>query len=155
MRFIAAAFLVLTLSSVARAQLIPGRTHTTVQSAYDTTQTYAVYLPSTYSSDHTYPVALLMDPRGRAVSVLNRFKAAAEQRGWILVSSYNTISDGPPEPNAAALNAMLADLRASFHADWKRLYLITFSGTSRLSWVFANQLRSNIAGILGVGASGF
>ena len=39
------------------------------------------------------------------------FRAAAEAHGWILISSNDTRSDGPMEPNVKALQAMKGELR--------------------------------------------
>src|SRR5256884_10002332 len=53
---------------------------------------------------------------------LQLFHDAAARLGWIVMSSYNTLSDGPPEPNVAAVNAMLASA-AGWSIDTSRLYL--------------------------------
>ena len=56
-------------------------------------QSYALYLPSTYTSDRFWPVLYMLDARGNALVPLERFREAAERFGWILVSSYNSRSD--------------------------------------------------------------
>ena len=64
----------------------------------DPTQTYALYLPSSYTTERQWPALILMDPRGRALAPIDLFREAAERRGYILMSSYDTSSDGPWEP---------------------------------------------------------
>ncbi|MGH7555760.1 MAG: hypothetical protein ACREMQ_22395, partial [Longimicrobiales bacterium] len=81
------------------------------------------------------------------------FRDAAERNGWILLSSWNSLSDGPAEPNARAMNAMLSDARASFSLHERRLYIGGFSGTARLAWEFASQLGGAVAGVFGASAS--
>ena len=81
-----------------------------------------------------------MDPRGRALNPLGRFKDAAERLGYVLISSYNTLSDGVTEPNEAAVAAMIQDVQELVSVDTRRLYFAGFSGTARLSWVFGDRL---------------
>jgi tetratricopeptide (TPR) repeat protein len=123
-----------------------------VVSHSDSTQTYALYLPSKYRTDREWPVLYAMDPRGRALVPLSRFREAAERFGYIVLSSYNTASDTAPGPNRIALEAMLGDTETRLSADFRRLYLAGFSGTARASWSFAYQLVGHVAGVIGCGA---
>src|SRR4051812_39697875 len=81
--------------SALRDTLRPGVVIDTVHSLSDTSQTYALYLPSTYDKSRHWPLLLLMDPRGRALVPMRLFRAAAERYGYIVMSSYQTQSDGP------------------------------------------------------------
>ncbi len=117
----------------------------------DPSQTYALYLPSAYDHKRRWPVLFAMDPRGRALIPLERFREAAERFGWIIVSSYNTLSDGPWEPNEKAMNAMLPDVQRRFAVDNHRLYLAGFSGTARVGWNFGYRLAGHVAGLIGFG----
>jgi hypothetical protein len=123
-----------------------------VVSISDPTQSYALYLPSGYDRWRTWPVMYLMDPRGRALIPMELFREAAERHGWILLSSYDTASDGPVEPNEIALDAMLGDTQRLLAPNMNRLYLCGFSGTARTSWPFAVNLAGYVAGVIGVGA---
>jgi dienelactone hydrolase len=123
-----------------------------VKSSADTSERYALYLPSHYDVSRRWPALLVLDPRGRAVLAMERFREAAERDGYIVVSSYNTVSDSTEEPNVRAVNAMLADLQSGFATDTRRVYLAGMSGTARLAWTFAYQLSGNVAGILGFAA---
>ena len=72
-----------------------GRIIQRITSRADTTQRYALYLPSTFTRDRQWPVLFLLDPRGRALIPMQRFQPVAERLGYIVLSSYNTLSDGP------------------------------------------------------------
>jgi dienelactone hydrolase len=135
------------------ARIVPGVVAERVVSPHDTTQSYAAYLPASYDTTRAWPVLFVMDPRGRALQALALFREAAERYGYIVLSSYNTLSDGPAEPNVHAMNAMLADVQGSFRADTRRFYLAGFSGTARIAWDFAAQMDGAVAGIYGTGAS--
>ena len=129
----------------------PGEIADRVQSLHDPEQTFAVYLPSAYTADRSWPVLFLMDPRGRARVPLEQFRAAAERLGYVLVSSYNTASDTAEDLNTPALEAMLNDSTRMFALDDRRFYLGGFSGTARTVWEFAGQLEESVAGIIGFG----
>src|SRR2546423_1201582 len=124
----------------------------TVHSLADSSETYALYLPSAYNKSRQWPVLFLMDPRGRALVPLRLFRAAAEHYGWIVMSSYQTQSDGPIEPNDKAVNAMLGDAQSRFSADARRFYFAGFSGTGRIAWYYGYSAPDNVAGLIEVGA---
>ncbi len=135
------------------AQIPAGRIEERVASVTDTLQAYALYLPPGYGAGRLWPTLLVMDPRGRAMLALDRFRGAAERLGWIVLSSYNTLSDGPMQPTVDALNAMLASAQARLAVDPERLYLAGFSGTSRAALGFAVALRGRLAGVIAVGGA--
>lgn len=132
----------------------PGQTAARIVSPSDSTQRYAVYLPSAYTAERTWPVLFVMDPRGRAIYAMERFRPAAERHGWIILSSYNTLSDADTSAaaNERALDAMIADAQAALRMDTRRVYLAGFSGTARFAWVAGEALAGHVAGVIGVGA---
>ena len=122
-----------------------------VITAVNVEQSYALYLPSNYTTEQTWPVLILMDPRGRALIPLRPMVDAAERHGYILVSSYNTASDGPLAPNEEAVAALLDDVPNRFAINTQRIYFMGFSGTARTTWDFAFRLKQYVAGIVGIG----
>lgn len=121
----------------------------------DTAQHYALLLPAHYPASRPSPLLLLLDPRGRAFVPLGRFAEAASRLGFIAMSSYNTQSDGPAEPNVAAVNAMLGDATRVLNIDRSRIYLAGFSGTARIGYAFATELPGVIRGVIAAGAGPF
>ncbi len=138
-------------ATTAGAQGVPGQTVEHV-AARDSGQSYAIFLPSGYAPRRRWPLLLLLDPRGRAMTPLSLFRDAAEQYGYIVMSSYNTASDVDGDPNTPAVNAMLDVAQRELSIDTNRIYLAGFSGTSRMSWLFGFALRGRVAGV--IGASG-
>lgn len=130
----------------------PGVVAEKVVSLLDGRQQYAVYLPSAYREDRRWPVLLLMDPRGRALVPMRLVQAAAERHGYLVLSSYNTLSDGPNQPNIDAMAAMLTDVQRLFAVDPARFYLVGFSGTARFAWEVGYGMRGHVAGVIGFGA---
>jgi predicted esterase len=131
----------------------PGRLEERVTSATDTSQTFALYLPPGYTAERRWPVLFVLDPRGRALLGLDLFRAAAARHGWIIMSSYNTLSDAPVDPNLKAMDAMLASAQTRLSIDPARLYLAGFSGTARVALRLAVGLRGHVAGVIAVGGA--
>ncbi len=121
-----------------------------VSSQRDPTQTYALYLPGAYSPERRWPALLVMDPRGRAVVALELFREAAERYGWIVLSSYDTRSDGPADPNVRALDAMWPEVHLRFAVDPKRIYAAGFSGGAHLAWALGKPPGA-LAGVIASG----
>jgi len=115
-------------------------------------QAYALFLPSAYAADRPAPIVYLLDARGRALAALETFRAAAEEYGWIVASSYNSRSDTKDDPNTPAIQAMWNDTHATLAIDPKRTYVGGFSGGARAAVALAFQAPRSIAGVFGCGA---
>ena len=115
-------------------------------------QAYALYLPSTYTPDRRWPILYAFDARANGKAVAELFQKAAETYGWILVSSWNTASDGPMEPNFTAMKALWADTHERFAIDETRVYAAGFSGTVRFACILALTAPGSIAGVIGASA---
>ncbi len=129
-----------------------GRINPSIVAASDTSERYAAYIPSAYTPKRPWPILLIMDPGGNALPALHRFRDGAERNGYVVLSSYNTASDGPVQPNLRALNAMLADVQSAVAVDTLRIYLAGYSGTARVAWAAAPSLAPHVAGIIGFAA---
>lgn len=115
-------------------------------------QSYALYLPAAYAPERPLPALYLLDARGRALAPIERFRQAAEERGWILISSYNSRSDTTGDPNTPALNAMWIETHAHLAIDRRRTYAGGFSGGGRAAVGLARASEGAIAGVIGCGA---
>ncbi|HSS77403.1 MAG TPA: hypothetical protein VLV54_11730 [Thermoanaerobaculia bacterium] len=115
-------------------------------------QTYALYLPKGYTPEHPWPILYAFDASSDGRRVAELFQSAAEKYGWIVVSSWNTASDGPMEPNFKAMSALWADTHARFAIDDSRVYAAGHSGTVRFACILALSAPGTISGIIGAGA---
>jgi predicted esterase len=122
--------------------------------ASDPSQTYTLYLPPGFSNDRRWPVLLVFDPRGRSVLAAELFREAADTYGWILVSSDNTRSDGPWEPNEKAIAALWPEVHDRLPADFERVYAAGFSGGGAVAYVLSRST-NEVAGILACGSRHF
>ncbi|MBV9110222.1 MAG: hypothetical protein JO306_12500, partial [Gemmatimonadetes bacterium] len=131
-----------------------GRVVERIRSASDTSRSYALYVPTAWAPQKKWPLLVLIDPGGRALAPIERFRAAAEKRGWILMSGWQ-VGNGDAEAmarNDVTVDAILADAQHRLSIDPRRIYFAGFSGMARYSWLVARVLGPNVAGIIGAGA---
>jgi predicted esterase len=116
-------------------------------------QTYALYLPSSYTPDtgRRWPILYAFDARQQGRLPAERFQAAAEEFGWIIASSNNSRSDEALDPNVEAMKAMWEDTHARFAIDPKRAYATGYSGGARAACVLATAQRGAVHGVIGHG----
>ena len=113
-------------------------------------QSYALYLPSSYSPNRRWPLVVSSDPGARGTIPLELQKDSAERLGYILVSSNNS-SNGPWQPRLEATEAVVKDVQARFPINLQRIYFAGFSGGARFSSQLA-LLCKCAAGVLLSGA---
>jgi predicted esterase len=152
----AAAVLAAVLASGAvagRAEELPaGALVPRVVARDDASESYALYLPSSYSSGRSWPILYALDARGRGSLAAEVFVPAAETYGWIVASSNTSRSDGPMEPNVKALRTMWRDTHDRLAIDAKRAYITGFSGGARAACLMADTSSGAVAGVIAVGA---
>lgn len=129
----------------------PGRIIERVICKDNSEQTYALYLPSSYSNSRRWPLIAAFDPGARGNLPVEHFKEAAERYGFIVCGSNNS-RNGPMPPTGEAAKAMLGDVAARFSIDDKRVYLAGFSGGARAASALAMFFNGQIAGVIGCGA---
>ncbi len=120
-----------------------------VSTRADADQSYALYLPPGYTPDSPAPILYCFEPRSRGVLCVELFRAAAKRHGYIIASSNNSRSDGPMEPNIAAMKALWKDTHERLAIDDTRVYATGFSGGARVANIMGQVL--GIAGVIAVG----
>jgi predicted esterase len=137
----AALFAAVSLGQATRGTLVEH-----VSCPTDPSQTYTLYLPSTYAPTRKWPLLLVFDPGGRAARAAEVFREAAERFGWIVAASENS-RNGPWEPTLRAINAMWPALLGSYAVDERRVYAAGHSGGATVAWLLAQQT-GGIAGVI-------
>jgi poly(3-hydroxybutyrate) depolymerase len=117
-----------------------------VRCAGDPTQSYALYLPSSYSPDRPWSLLIGFHPAARGRAMVDTYRAAAEQYGFIVAGSNNS-RNGSWQVSAASIKAMSADLGRRFAIDEKRFYLTGLSGGARVAMQVALGTKI-IAGVI-------
>lgn len=135
------------LSAPAVAQDLPrGQIIDSVACLGDPSQSYSLYLPSTYSPDRQWPALMGFHPSARGRAIVETYRAAAEQYGYVVAASNNS-RNGPYEVSGLAAQAMSADLGQRFAVNAARVYLTGHSGGSRLALRLA-LTNNQIAGVI-------
>jgi tetratricopeptide (TPR) repeat protein len=115
---------------------------------------YALYLPSAYTTEKTWPVLFIFDADAQGMVPLKLFQSGAEKYGYIIVSSNNSASDDPTVPNLQAMLAMYNDANSRFSLNKQRMYAAGYSGGARIACDMAYRYSGQFAGVIGAG-SGF
>src|SRR5436305_59277 len=128
-------FIALALSA---AELPRGTILDDVKCTADSSQGYALYIPSNYSADRAWSLILAFDPRARGRAAVERFQAAAETYGYIVAGSNNS-RNGSWETSMASIRAMPADLGERFRIDKNACTRQAFRGAPewRCKWRWA------------------
>jgi len=124
-----------------------------IQLAGDKNQSFALYLPSYYTTEKSWPVVYLLDAHARGVKPIQLYSELAEKYGYVLIGSNFSKNGLAWESTLNHINALLEENQKQINIDDKRIYMIGFSGGARVaaSMGFYNK---NIAGVIGC-AAGF
>lgn len=118
----------------------------------DASQSYVLYLPSTYSPEKKYPVMYAFDAHGDGHLPVSLYKDLAEQYGYIIVGSNNSKNGTAWEESEKIANKLFADAGNRLSINTQRIYLLGFSGGARV----ANAItitNGSIAGVICCGAA--
>lgn len=113
-------------------------------------QSYALYLPTAYSREHTWPILYCLDPGARGRVPVERFAKAAGAAGWIVVGSNNS-RNGNPNISREAIDWLVRDTHERFAIDDSHVYAAGFSGGARLALAWARN--GQITGVIACGAA--
>lgn len=117
----------------------------------DANQSYALYLPTSYTPARRWPILYAFDPGARGALPVERFKEAAETYGYIVVGSNNS-RNGAGVKLSEIIPVLLEDTTARLAIDESRAYTTGFSGGARVASMVAFWAQGKIAGVIGCGA---
>jgi predicted esterase len=131
---------------VAAQDIVRGRIVDEVRCAADPAHTYALYVPSGFSADRSWPLMIALHPAARGRAMVERYQAAAETYGYIVAGSNNS-RNGPMQASVTAVQAMTKDLGSRFPIDPNRLYFTGMSGGARVAMEVA-LASGKVAGVI-------
>ncbi|NOX45515.1 MAG: hypothetical protein GXO89_00875 [Chlorobi bacterium] len=134
-----------------KSAFIPGKIYGKVKCLADPKQTYALYLPSTYVQDKTFPVVFFFDAHERGKMPVEKYKGLADTHGFILAGSNNSTNGQSPAESDKAISSMMDDVQKRFRINSERIYTAGFSGGARVAAGVA-LFKRKIAGVIGCGA---
>ena len=127
----------------------PGKVGTVICRS-DSTQSYALYLPSTYTPGKRWPIIYFFDPAGRGRRPVDIYKDIGETYGFILAGSNNSRNFSSDQ--SKAVNAIWEDTHARISLDEHRAYASGFSGGARVAGAMALSSPEQVAGVIAHGA---
>jgi hypothetical protein len=129
-----------------------GQVIDSVPCADDPSETYALYLPSTYTPSKRWPIIYAFDPAARGKVPVKHYKDAAEKYGYIVAGSNNSQNFAMAEASKAA-NAVWRDTHLRFSLDERQTYTSGFSGGARVAGLWALRCpQCKISGVIANGA---
>jgi len=112
---------------------------------------YALYLPSTYTSSKPFPCIYFFDAHARGALPLNNYKVLAEKYGFVMIGYNNSKNGMNWQTNHANIKKMMDDTRARINIDTRQVYTSGFSGGSRIAGSVAIE-DGGVAGVIGCAA---
>jgi poly(3-hydroxybutyrate) depolymerase len=151
----ALAGLILAASALHAADLPRGQVIERVDVIGNERHSYALYLPSNYTPERKWPLLVCLDPGARGKVPVERFAAAAEKYGFVVVGSNNS-RNGPMAVSAEAIMVLTEELPRRYSIDDQRRFACGLSGGSRvaLSWAQAANLNGVVANAAAFGPGG-
>ena len=136
---------VLCETTVFAQDLVAGQIIDRVTCAADPSQSYALFVPTGYAPSRSWPVIFAFDPGARGRTPVERYQAAAQRFGYIVVGSNNSRNYSKEIPRILA--AMTNDVSARLAIDTKRVYLAGMSGGARVA-LGIGMASKDIAGVV-------
>ena len=117
----------------------------------DSTLSFALYIPSSYSKKKKSPVLIFFDTQGRGTLPLELYRENADHFGYILLCSNNSKNGNPPDFTKHIINNMILEATSRLSVDSDRVYAGGFSGGGRIAALSA-FMNPVIKGVIGIGA---
>ncbi len=131
--------------------LSAGAVHSRVPFTDRASNTFAVYLPSNYNRQKSWPVVYFFDAHARGALPLKRYRKLADEFGMIFIGA-NTLKNGLDVPTITSrVNNLFAETARRFKLHPRRKYIMGFSGGARTA-VLTALLRDDVSGVIGCGA---
>jgi len=116
-------------------------------------ESYALYLPSQFSTNREWPIIYVFDPLARGEAAAEVVRPAAEKLGYVVAASNNS-KNGLEGGSREATIAMWDDTQLRLPVDRRRRYVAGMSGGSRVAASVALSCGDCVAGVI-ANAAGF
>ncbi len=135
-----------TETSSTSLHLLVGKTDKIVCKA-EPSQSYAIYLPTSYTKNKTYPVLFFFDPHANGNLPLEKYKAVAERYGFILAGSNNSKNGLNKVQLKNIIMPFFSDVLSTVSADTSHIFAAGFSGGAKVAQLAAYNTRY-ISGVI-------
>jgi len=128
--------------------LTPGRVIDQVSCQSGTSESYALYLPTAYTSARRWSIIYAFDPFARGKVPVKLYQEAAKKYGYIVAGSNNS-RNFSLEASSKSVDAIWQDTHARLALDDLQVYTTGLSGGARVAGLMALRCRQcKIAGVI-------
>lgn len=142
----------ITSSTVTKDSFETGKIISNVVCKTDASQSYALYLPSKYTSEKL-PVIYFFDPHADGTLPLKNYQSLADVYGFILIGSNNSKNGNDCPTTDNILNDLFTDTKNRLVFNTDRIYVCGFSGGAKVASYAAlhhNEIKEVIDGGAGL-----
>lgn len=115
--------------------LVAGQLIETMICDGDSTESYALYLPSSYTTTKRWPIIYAFDPSARGERPVKLYREIAEKYGFVIAGSNTSRNFSKDE--AKSMSAIWEDTHSRLQLDPRRIYTMGFSGGARMAGAMA------------------
>ncbi len=133
--------------------MVVGAVNSNVVCSADRAESYALYLPSHFSTNRKWPIIYVFDPLARGSAAAEVVRPAAEKFGYIVAASNNS-QNGLEGGSREAAIAVWDDTHLKLPVDQRRRYVAGMSGGARVAASVALSCGDCVAGVI-ANAAGF
>lgn len=147
-------FLTLTTAFLSSAQNIVLKKGVIIDSIVvkdSISESYSLFLPSSFETSKKWPVVFVYDMQGRGKKVLRMMVTSAESNGYILAASNNVSDSLPLTKNLLISQRMFNHVFDLLPIKHQRVYTAGFSGGARLASVVPTFIKQ-VKGVINCGS---
>jgi len=113
-------------------------------------ETFTVYLPTSYTTEKTWPIIVIFDSEGRGKIVTQLFKKIGEEQAYIIAASNNVSKDLDLLKNVEIGDRLIETVQAYFSIDKNAIYT-TGSNAGAEAAMAVSAIRTDIKGVMAIG----
>ena len=115
-------------------------------------ETYSLYLPTNFEVDKVWPVAFIMDLKGKGKAAMSMLVNAAEQEGYVLASSDNMSDSLSISENVLIANRMFNSVFSTIPTEKNRAYTVGFGSGAMFASILPTFI-GKLDGVISIGAA--
>ena len=150
MRILLLVFLVAAQVSAQELTLKKGVVVDSLKVSDSLAETYALYLPTGFKGEKMWPVLFIFDGEGRGRSAAQLFRTAAEEQGYILISSNAVFSQNNLPTNLEIAKNLINTTANTFPIDVKEISAVGSMEGGKVATVVP-VIYNDIHGVIAVG----
>ncbi|WP_437370766.1 alpha/beta hydrolase [Maribacter litoralis] len=115
-------------------------------------ETYSLYLPTKFDVNKVWPVAFVMDLKGKGKAAMSMLVNAAEQEGYVLASSDNMSDSLSISENVLIANRMFNSVFSTIPTEKNRAYTVGFGSGAMFASILPTFI-GKLDGVISIGAA--